>query len=138
MSFFGKHRNEHREIEPHEKAEVETEHTRPGWVFQPDVDIFEHTDAYVIQADMPGASEETVELHLDKGVLTLDAGPAEPASETRPLHAEYRSGAYHRQFRVSEDIDPEGVKATMKHGVLELWLPKSAKHQARRIAVSAA
>ena len=126
-----------REIEAREKSEVLTEDTRPGRVFRPDVDILEHADAYVILADMPGASDEDVDVRLDKGVLTLDARVA-GRDESRLRYAEYRSGGYHREFRISEDIDPDGVTAQMRNGVLELRLPKAAEKQPRRIAVRAA
>jgi len=135
--MFG--RNDNHELEARQKAELATEQTRPGLVFRPDVDILEQPDAYVIHADMPGVSEKTVEIDLDKGVLTLNARADEDevgAKIVRPLHAEYRSGGYHREFRVSEDIDAASVSATMKDGVLELLLPKSAESQPRRIAVS--
>lgn len=135
MSFF---KHDSHEIEAREKAELATENTRPGLVFRPDVDILERADAYVIHADMPGASQETVDINLENGLLTLDARLAEPDEELRPLHAEYRSGSYHREFRISEDIDPGAVTATMKDGVLELLLPKSAESQPRRIAVAGA
>jgi len=138
MSFFS-HDNDHKEIEAREKAEIQTESTRPGRVFRPDVDILERSDAFVIHADMPGADESTVDIHLDKGVLSLDARPAPAEDEGhRAVHAEYRAGSYHREFRISEDIDPEAVSAKMKDGVLELLLPKSAKKQPRRIQVAAA
>jgi HSP20 family protein len=136
MSLF-KH-DPHREIEAREKAELATENTRPGLVFRPDVDILERQDAYVIHADMPGANQDTVDINLDKGLLTLDARLAAPDEDHRPLHTEYRSGSYHREFRISEDIDPAAVSATMKDGVLELLLPKSAESQPRRIAVAGA
>lgn len=126
-----------REIEAREKEELPTESTRPGFVFRPDVDILERADAYVIHADMAGASEETVDVNLEKGLLTLDAQLAAPLVEGRALHNEYRSGGYHREFRISEDIDTNGVSAKMKDGVLELLLPKSAKSQPRRIEVAA-
>jgi HSP20 family protein len=135
MTFF-KHDN--KEIEAREKAELPTESTRPGMVFRPDVDILERADAFVIHADMPGADESTVDIRLDKGLLTLDARPTDDDEPNRPVHAEYRSGGYHREFRISEDIDPEAVSAKMKDGVLELLLLKSAKRQPRRIAVAAA
>ena len=54
--------NENREIEAREKEVLVTEDSRAGLVFRPDVDILEVADAFVIHADMPGASEETVEL----------------------------------------------------------------------------
>ena len=136
MSLF-KH-DSNREIEAREKAELATENTRPGLVFRPDVDILEREDAYVIHADMPGANQDTVDINLDKGLLTLDARLAAPDEDHRPLHAEYQSGGYHREFRISEDIDPAAVSATMKDGVLELLLPKSAESQPRRIAVAGA
>lgn len=132
--MFG--RNDNQELEAREKAEIATEQTRPGLVFRPDVDILERPDAFVIHADMPGVSEKTVEIDLDKGVLTLNARADEDEADDRPLHTEYRSGGYHREFRVSEDIDAASVSATMKDGVLELLLPKSAESQPRRIAVS--
>jgi HSP20 family molecular chaperone IbpA len=127
-----------REIEPREKAELVTEDTRPGLVFRPDVDILEHPDAYVILADMPGASEESVDIQLDKGVLTLDATAADSAEIGTARYAEYRAGGYHREFRISEDIDRAAVSAKMKDGVLELRLPKSAASRPRRISVEAA
>jgi len=135
MSLF-KHDN--REIEAREKAELTTENTRPGLVFRPDVDILERADAYVIHADMPGASQDTVDINLEKGLLTIGARLDGPEEDHRPVHAEYRSGGYHREFRISEDIDPSAVSATMKDGVLELLLPKSAESQPRRIAVTGA
>ncbi len=130
--------NDHREIEPREKAELVTEDTRPGLVFRPDVDILEQPDAYIILADMPGASEDTVDISLDKGVLTLDARAVEDESQGTTRYAEYRSGGYHREFRISKDIDASAVSARMKNGVLELHLPKSAESRPRRIAVEAA
>ena len=127
-----------REIEAREKAELVTEDTRPGLVFRPDVDILEDPDAFVILADMPGANEESVDINLDKGVLTLNVpAPTEPAKNSA-RYAEYRTGGYHREFRISEDIDATAVTAKMKNGVLELRLPKSAESRPRRISVEAA
>lgn len=155
-----------REIEAREKSELTTEGTRPNPVFRPDVDILEQPDAFVIHADMPGASEDTVDIRLDNGVLTLEgrlvseevnvtpsedgdevaageeAGVGAEAEAAAPSavvrHAEYRLGSYRREFRLSKDIDVSAVSARMKDGVLELRLPKTAEMQPRRIAVEAA
>ncbi|MGB0620200.1 MAG: Hsp20/alpha crystallin family protein [Myxococcota bacterium] len=130
--------NQNREIEAREKAEVLTEDTRPGLLFKPDVDILEHPEAFVILADLPGASEESVDIHLEKGILTLDARVANPGGDSPPRYAEYREGGYHREFRVSDEIDAASVSAKMRDGVLELQLPKSAESRPRRIEVAAA
>ena len=60
------------------------------------------------------------------------------AGDHRAVYGEYRSGGYHREFRISEDIDPAGVSAKMKDGVLELLLLKSKERQPRQIAVTGA
>lgn len=136
-----KKKTESREIEAKEKQEVETEGTRPGLVFRPDVDILEREDAFVIHADLPGIDEKSLDVRLDKGMLTLEAHPSQPPApteaEAQPLHQEYQTGGYYRQFRVSDKIDGGGVTGKMKDGVLELVLPKTPEHQARRIEVNA-
>ena len=121
-----------------EKQELAEESTRPGLVFRPDIDILENHDGYVIYADLPGADDKSVDVRLDRGTLTLGARLATvPDPSWTPLHTEYRFGSYHREFQISEDIDPAGVAAKMQNGVLELVLPKSAERRPRAIQVQA-
>jgi len=92
----------------------------------------------VIYADLPGVDEQSVDVRLERGSLTLDARLAVlPDASWNPLHTEYRLGSYHREFRISEDIDAGGVTAHVRNGVLELHLPKSAERQPRSIPVQA-
>lgn len=125
-------------LQAREKQELQGEGTRPGPIFRPDVDILERADGYVIYADLPGVDDRSVDVRLDKGTLTLDAQLAtRPDPSWSPLHAEYRYGSYRREFRISDDIDADGVSAHMRNGVLELHLPKSAASQPRAIPVQA-
>jgi len=125
-----------RELETREKQVVAQEGTRPGLVFRPEVDILERGDAYRIYADLPGVDEQHVHVRLEGGVLSLDAALATaPEASWTPLHQEYRFGGYHREFRLSDEIDSEKVAASMRDGVLELTLPKTARHQPRQITV---
>ncbi len=129
---------ESQELQPRQKQELQPEGTRPGVVFRPDIDILERADGFSIYADLPGVDESNVSVRLEKGVLTLDAQlSALPDPSWSPLHAEYRFGAYHREFRISEDIDSDRVSAKMRNGVLELQLPKTAHKTPRTIAVQA-
>lgn len=130
--------SETRALEAREKQELGAEGTRPGPVFRPDIDILERADAFTIFADLPGVDEQSVNVRLEQGTLTLDAQLAsQPESGWTPIHTEYRLGSYHREFRISDDIDVSGVSAKMRHGVLELHLPKSAERRPRAIAVQA-
>ena len=125
-------------LQTQEKPTVEREGTRPGPVFRPDVDIVERADEFFVTADLPGVDEANVRIHLEGGVLAIDADPAiqtDPA--WTPLYAEYRSGGYHREFRLGDAVDGERIQASMRDGVLQLHLPKTERHRPRQIPVQA-
>lgn len=124
------------DLQTREKQPLAREGTRPGLFFRPDVDIAERSDEFVVTADLPGVDEEHVDVRLEDGVLSIEAVLAsEPDAGWAPLYAEYRLGGYRREFALSEAIDPDGIRARMREGVLELHLPKTDRHRPRRIAV---
>ena len=130
--------NPTREIETREKQEVEREQTRPGIVFRPDVDIVEQAGEFLVTADLPGVDEQHVDVRLENGNLAIHADLAiEPEPEWQPIYDEYRVGSYYREFALSDRIDVNEIKASMKDGVLELHLPKAEKHRPRNIEVKA-
>ncbi len=107
-------------------------------VYLPATDVYERDDALVVVADMPGVTEKDIEINLDNDVLTLTgrAEFAEPAGFDA-LYGEFEAGQYERVFTLSEDVDREGIKATIKNGVLRVTLPKSEKVKPRKITVQA-
>jgi HSP20 family protein len=112
------------------------ESTRTGPTFIPAADIIERADALVMILDVPGADPETLDVSLDARVLTITAQSMATEPEGyRPLHAEYRDGAYERKFVVSDQIDGGNIEAVLKNGVLRLTLPKAAQTPARKISV---
>jgi HSP20 family protein len=126
------------DLQRHEKRAVEREGMRPGPVFRPDVDIVERRDEFIVTADLPGADGNSVSVKLEEGVLVIDAELAtQPDPSWSPLYSEYRTGTYHREFRLSDAIDPDRIQASMRDGVLELSLPKTDRHRPRQISVQA-
>jgi len=130
------------EVQTVEKVEdqaVESvENAREKEVFSPRADIFETGDGFVVVADMPGVAEDSVEITLEKNVLTFKGQIEAPEREGFELaYGEYREGDYERSFTLSEGIDREGIEATVKDGVLRLSLPKSEEAAARKIPVVA-
>ena len=121
-----------------EVVESEAERTRAKPAFIPRVDIYETNDAVALIADMPGVDENSVDITLEKNVLTIN-GYVEPEHpEGYSLaYAEYRVGDYQRSFNISNEIDQENIEATMKDGVLHLHLPK-AEPTTKKIAVQSA
>jgi HSP20 family protein len=118
-----------------QEAEIASEQTRPRPVFVPTVDIFETDDKLVVMADMPGVSEEGVDIHLEKNELRI-RGNAKDTAVGQPAYTEYNVGDYQRSFMLADIIDQEGISAQMKDGVLRIELPKAKAAQPRKIQVS--
>lgn len=89
------------------------------------VDIFENESEILLRADLPGIESDKIDIHLDLPEFRIEA-KAESAGN--PV-------TYRRAFRVDERIDPAGVKAEYRDGVLDVHLAKSAAFRPRRIEV---
>ena len=95
----------------------------------PRVDIFENDREYLLFADVPGVSAETLRVQFE---------PPELVIEGDRKFGDGSAVRYRRAFQLDERIDPEGITAELKHGVLRLRLAKSKALQARRIEVKRA
>ena len=121
------------------QAQVETERTRTRKVYVPRVDIYETKDTIVLTANMPGVDEKTVDVTLEKDVLTI-GGSVEPLnfSGYSLAYAEYDTGDYQRAFTITTEVDRNKIEAKVKNGVLRVILPKAEQVKARKIAIKAA
>ncbi len=112
------------------------ERTRSGKVYLPAVDIIERKEDILLIADMPGVDDRSVDITLEKDILTVDGRVETKLPEGhRLLISEYGTGDYHRVFTLSDEIDKEKILATVKHGVLRLTLPKTEAVRTRKIPV---
>lgn len=128
------------EVNKQEVATTEgAERTRECQCFVPRADIYEVDDLIVVVIDVPGASNESIEVSLEKNILTVNAyvDTTEPEGYSLSF-AEYEVGDYQRSFRISNEIDREKIDATVKDGVLRLYLPKAKEALTRKISVKAA
>ena len=102
----------------------------------PLIDIHEGPDGLVLEADLPGATEDNLHIQLEDNVLSLHARPATPAPEgVRVLYEEYRVGDYYRSFILSDEVERGKITAELRNGVLRLTLPKAERAKTRRIEV---
>jgi HSP20 family protein len=106
----------------------------------PRVDIREEAGRFLILADVPGVALESIEIQMDKNVLSIKGERKAYASETEGKYArvERVAGAFKRSFTLPESADAEGITASGAHGVLEISIPKKAESAPRRIAINAA
>jgi HSP20 family molecular chaperone IbpA len=121
------------------EAELEkgVERTRETRVYTPAVDIIEKKNDIVVFADMPGVDENSVDITLEKDLLTI-YGKIEPeVPENHKLAvSEYGMGDYQRTFTLSDEIDKDHIQATVRDGVLRLVLPKAEKAKTKKIPVT--
>ncbi len=107
-------------------------------VTAPAVDIMDTPEAVVLTVDMPGVDEESLEVFVENGVMTVEgrAQPTAPTGAQRVL-AEYGAVKYRRAFHLTDPMDPAAVEARLKQGVLRVRVGKREEGKARRIAVQA-
>ncbi len=112
------------------------EHTRPGAVYSPAVDIFESDSSITVLADLPGVKAADLKIDLRENMLTLTARVTTPeaGAEVNVLR-EYDSGVFFRQFILGETIEQAKIDAKLTDGVLRLELPKLERARPRQIAI---
>ncbi len=102
----------------------------------PLIDIHEGPEGLILEADLPGATEENLHIQLEDNVLSLHARVASPAPEgARTLHEEHRVGDFYRSFILSDEVERSKITAELKNGVLRLTLPKAERVKTRKIEV---
>lgn len=103
---------------------------------RPDVDLYESDTAYIMHFDLPGVAEDQVQVLIEQNVLTLSAEAAAPVVEGgRLVHGDANPRHYERAFKLSDQVDAQGVEAILRHGVLTLTLPKTPAVQPKRVVV---
>ena len=101
----------------------------------PAVDVYENKEEILILADVPGVAKDAMNVHFEKGKLTLEARRADTKDLGRVLAAEYRPFDFRRTFAVPQGIDAEKIVAELKDGVLKVHLPKAAALKVRQIPI---
>lgn len=115
-----------------------TERIKARKVYVPLVDIVETGDALLLVADMPGVDENGIDVTVEKNVLTVKGIVSGDVPEGYKLsYEEYGIGDYERSFTLTNEIDRNGISATIKDGILKLSLPLAKEATSRKIAVAA-
>jgi len=110
-----------------------------GPIFIPPTDILEKGNTVIMLLDVPGADPASLDVTLDKRMLSISAKVTSSAPEGyAPAYGEFQDGTYERRFIFSDQMDGEHIEATLKDGLLRLTVPKAPETGANKIAVSAA
>lgn len=103
----------------------------------PSVDIYETEDSYKLTADLPGIKKEDIQIDIKENTLTIKGEKKfeDKVSKDNYVRVERKYGTFSRSFVLSENVDPENVKANYKDGVLEVILHKKEEAKPKQIKV---
>ena len=114
--------------------------------YSPKVDVSETGNAYNLEMELPGLTQNDVNLELDGSKLTnatkkieknakKDSGNNE--EKTKYLIKERREMQFSRSFTLPEDVDSEKISANFKNGILSVSIPRKEQSVPRKIAIEA-
>jgi HSP20 family protein len=106
------------------------------WI--PAMDLVETDDHLVLRADLPGMSEDDVDIEIKDGVLTVSGErKAEHEERREGYHRVERSfGRFSRSLTLPQGTETDKIEASFDNGVLEVRIPKPAESKPTRVQVS--
>lgn len=112
----------------------------PAQAGYPLINVWANGEHAILTAEVPGVDPDAIDISVHQDTVTLrGTREPEPLSESDIAHrAERITGAFTRALTLPFHVDPDGVKANFKHGVLTLELPRPESERPKRIKVQAA
>jgi HSP20 family molecular chaperone IbpA len=105
----------------------------------PATDILEREDGFYVYMDLPGVRREDLSIDINENEITVTGRALQGASDKESfLEVQFGPGEYMRAVSLSDRVDRERIKASLKDGVLTLHLPRMEKLAPRRIPVQTA
>lgn len=118
------------------KTETETNLEELKRTVEPDFDIFENNEEFLLKTDIPGVDEKNIELKFENDELILSGDVKKPDASWKYLSKGYRDMDYKRAFKLPAGLNINKINAAYKNGVLEIKIPKSASFTARKIKIN--
>jgi HSP20 family protein len=100
------------------------------------MDAWREGDQFVVEFDLPGVNPDSLDLDVERNVLTVRAERPETDQSREMVSAERPRGVFSRQLFLGENLDTDKIEASYRDGVLRLEIPVAEKAKPRRIAIS--
>ncbi|WP_280425479.1 Hsp20/alpha crystallin family protein [Nocardia carnea] len=100
------------------------------------MDAWRDGDKFFVELDLPGVDPESLDLDVERNVLTVRASRPELDANRSMLAAERTRGVFSRQLFLGENLDTEAIRADYRDGVLRLVIPVSEKAKPRKIEIA--
>ncbi|WP_395658448.1 Hsp20/alpha crystallin family protein [Nocardioides sp.] len=100
------------------------------------MDAWREGDRFVIEFDLPGVAKESIDLDVERNVLTVRAERVARNGDWEALASERPRGVFSRQLVLGDNLDLDRIEAAYADGVLRLVVPVAEKAKPRKIQVS--
>ena len=100
------------------------------------MDAWREGDRFVIEFDLPGIARESIDLDVERNVLTVRAERVARNGDWEMLASERPRGVFSRQLVLGDNLDLDGIEARYDGGVLRLSIPVAERAKPRRIEIS--
>ena len=100
------------------------------------MDAWREGDAFYVEFDLPGIDQESIDLDVERNVVTVKAERPPRASDVELVAAERPRGIFSRQLILGDNLDTEHISASYNAGVLILQIPVAERARARKISIS--
>ena len=99
------------------------------------MDAWREGDRFVIEFDLPGIARESIELDVERNVLTVRAERVARNGDWEMLASERPRGVFSRQLVLGDNLDLEHIEAAYDGGVLRLTVPVAERAKPRKIDI---
>ncbi|MGP5593604.1 Hsp20/alpha crystallin family protein [Corynebacterium flavescens] len=101
------------------------------------MDAWKDDETFVLEFDIPGVDSDSIDLDIERNVLTVTAERQSRTREDVEVIAEERAtGKFRRQVMLSDNLDPDAAQAQYTNGVLTVRIPVAEKAKPRKIEIS--
>ena len=100
------------------------------------MDAWREGDIFHVEFDLPGISADSIDLDVERNVVTVKAERPPRASDAEAIAAERPRGVFSRQLILGDNLDTEHIAASYDSGVLTLQIPVAEQAKPRKISIT--
>jgi HSP20 family protein len=100
------------------------------------MDAWRQGDTFVVEFDLPGVDPGSIDLDVERNVLTVKAERARLDDDVDTIATERQRGVFSRQLFLGDTLDVDRVEASYVDGVLRLSIPVAEQAKPRKIEIS--
>jgi len=100
------------------------------------MDAWRAGDTFHVEFDLPGVNPASIDLDVERNVVTVKAERPARASDTELIAAERPRGVFSRQLILGDNLDTENISAGYEDGVLTLQIPVAEQAKPRKISIA--